>query len=260
MVILQLGINDAGIHISCNSFTLQKICQLCIDIFVSLLQNFGNDIIVAGGEPVRACLTSGAEIVDNRPRVINFGIAEAVTIVPIAQFVELIGSAVIGGHLGNFICGEAEIGVVLLVQHRIDNQIIQPAEDTFFCYAQDAGQETKGQAAIIFETAGEKPPHERNGIIVKSHQVPLLNGSVVLIYDNDGRAIIVLVQHGRKRLERRDIVGAVSSAGNNTLINGFLEVIASGAIGKVGVAQILFTNQSVRWAYVSSHVFRLDSL
>lgn len=129
---LQLGINDAGIHISCNSFTLQKICQLCIDIFVSLLQNFGNDIIVAGGEPVRACLTSGAEIVDNRPRVINFGIAEAVTIVPIAQFVELIGSAVIGGHLGNFICGEAEIGVVLLVQHRIDNQIIQPAEDTFF--------------------------------------------------------------------------------------------------------------------------------
>ena len=48
-IVLQLWINDAGIHISRNGFPLQKICQLCIDIFVSLLQNFGNDIIVAGG-------------------------------------------------------------------------------------------------------------------------------------------------------------------------------------------------------------------
>ena len=54
----------------------------------------------------------------------------------------------------------------------------------------------------------------------------------------------MLVQHGRKRFEGRNIIGAVSGPGNNTLINGFLEIIASGAGGKVGVAQILFTNQS----------------
>ena len=72
--------------------------QTVINLLVRLTKHFPDNIVAAGGDPEGPRLALVAEVVDHRPRIENLRLAEAVT-VPLANFIELIGSAVVFRHM-----------------------------------------------------------------------------------------------------------------------------------------------------------------
>ena len=73
-----------------------------------------------------------AEIIDDRPRVENFGIAEFISVIPFADFVVLIFCLIIACDFFDLINRKAEVFTVFRVQNRIDCKVVQSAENAFF--------------------------------------------------------------------------------------------------------------------------------
>ena len=76
--------------------------------------------------------------------------SKAVAVIPIAQLLILLSGIIIGCHFLNFIRGEAEILAITIFQDRVNLQIIQTAEDAFFCNAKNPCQKTKTQMIVVF--------------------------------------------------------------------------------------------------------------
>ena len=194
-IALDLRINHAGVDEGGEGLAVDQGGQTVINLLVRLGKHFPDNIVAAGGDPEGPRLTLVAEVVDHRPRVENLRLAEAVAVVPLANFVVLIGSAVVFRHLHHLVGGEAEVGAVFVVQHGVDGQVVHPAEDALLGHPQNAGEEAEGQVLIILEPAGKQVPHKPDDLVVIVLLIALLDGGVVLVNDDNGRNGIVLVQH-----------------------------------------------------------------
>ena len=151
-----MRINHARVDERRERFPIDKRGQPRINLLISFCQHFSNNVVAASGHPERPRFTFVAEIVDHRPRIEDIRLAEAVAIVPLADFVVLVGGTVICRHLFDFVSGKAKIGAVLVIQHGIDGQIVHPAEDTLLGHAQNACEEAKGQMLVVLEAAGKQ--------------------------------------------------------------------------------------------------------
>ena len=194
-IAFDLRIDHAGVDEGGEGLAVDQGGQTVINLLVRLGKHFPDNIVAAGGDPEGPRLALVAEVVDHRPRVENLRLAEAVAVVPPANFVVLIGSAVVFRHLHHLVGGEAEVGAVFVVQHGVDGQVVHPAEDALLCHPQNAGEEAEGQVLIILEPAGKQVPHKPDDLVVIVLLVALLDGGVVLVDDDNGRNGIVLVQH-----------------------------------------------------------------
>ena len=187
---------------------------------------FPDNIVAAGGDPEGPRLALVAEVVDHRPRVENFRLAEAVAVVPLAYFIELIVSTVVFRHLHHLVGGEAEVGAVFVVQHGVDGQVIHPAEDALLGHPQNAGEESEGQVLIILETAGKQVPHKPDDLVVIVLLIALLDGGVILVDDDNGRNGIVLVQHSGQVQQCRSQLNLVDLAVCQLFIGLFAILVA----------------------------------
>ena len=194
-IALDLRIDHAGVDEGGEGLAVDQGGQTVINLLVCLGKHFPDNIVASGGDPEGPRLTLVAEVVDHRPRVENFRLAEAVAVVPLANLVILIGSAVVFRHLHHLVGGEAEVGAVFVVQHGVDGQVVHPAEDALLGHPQNAGEEAEGKVLIILEPAGKQVPHKPDDLVVIVLLIALLDGGVILVDDDNGRNGIVLVQH-----------------------------------------------------------------
>ena len=97
-------------------------------------------------------------------------------------------------HFLDFLGGKSEVFTVLVVKNGVDRKVVQSAENAFFCYTENTGQEAKGKIAVILKTSGKKVSHKENNVVVKSFAVTLLNGSIVLINNDDSLNAVMLVE------------------------------------------------------------------
>ena len=97
---------------------------------------------------------------------------------------------------------EAEILAEALVQHGIDGQIVQAAENTLLRHAQNTREIAVRQMLVILEAAGKQIPHKGDGLVIEALRVSLLNGNVVFVNDDDRRDSVMNVQHLREHQKR----------------------------------------------------------
>ena len=63
-----------------------------------------------------------------------------------------------------------------MIKDRIDLQIVQAAENTFFCDTENASQEAVFQMLIILEGTRKQIADEQNNIVIEAAGMTLLNG------------------------------------------------------------------------------------
>ena len=217
-----MRINHACVDISCKRAAVDKRREAFVDFVVCFFNNLTDDVVASRGKPKCSRLTVIAEIVNNRPRVKNIRLAEAVAVIPFANLVELIRSTVVRRHFFYFVCSKSEIFAVFIIEDRIYCKVIQPTENAFFGNAENTCEETECQTLIILETAGQKITHKRDNIIVETVCVTALNWSVILINDDNSTLTVMFFQHFRQIQQRPLKVNSRKLFGHHFIVKIFL--------------------------------------
>ena len=152
-IVADLRINHAGVDVGSDGFPLNQQVQLVVHAIVRGRQNLADHGIAAGRLPVGARLAFVAEVVDDRPRIEDVGIAEAVAVVPFADLLVLVVGAVVMRHGLDLLVREAEVFAVAVVEDGVDLRVVQAAENAFLGDFEDPGQESERQMAVVLESA-----------------------------------------------------------------------------------------------------------
>ena len=140
---MDLRINHARVNVGTDGFPLNQEIQLLVHVVVRGRQDFPDHGIAAGRLPVCARLTLVAEIVDDRPRIEDIGVAEAIAVVPFAYFRILVFGLVILRHGLDFLVREAEVFAVSVFEDCVDLRVVQPAENALLGDLENPGQESE---------------------------------------------------------------------------------------------------------------------
>ena len=127
-----MRINDIGVDISQNRFSLQQLMEFFVDAFIGIRQDFTNDFIISSRLPKCPGLAFVAEIIDDRPGIEDFCLTKFVSIVSGANFIIFIFGMIIPCHLLDFFGSETEILAVFVIKDCVDLEIVQSTENTFF--------------------------------------------------------------------------------------------------------------------------------
>ena len=152
-IVADLRVDYAGVDVGCDGFPLNQQVQLVVHAIVRGRQNLADHGIAAGRLPVGARLAFVAEVVDDRPRIEDVGIAEAVAVVPFADLLILVVGAVVMRHGLDLLVREAEVFAVAVVEDGVDLRVVQAAENAFLGDFEDPGQESERQMAVVLESA-----------------------------------------------------------------------------------------------------------
>ena len=243
-IALELGIDHIGVDVGQEGLTLHQQFQLLQNVRGGAGEDFLDDVVAAGGEPESLGTAVIAEITDDRPGIENVGVAEAVAVVPLADFLILLRCAVIPCHLPHLVSGEAEILAVLLVQDGIDHQIVQTAEDAPLCHTEDASEEAIAYVRIILQTTGEEVAHEAGGLFAEAPHMSMMDGDIVLIDDDDGCHIVVGVEHPGQIFKGHGHIYPVGGA-VQVLCQRCLFVLAQAAAGQKFAVPLEFVPQEL---------------
>ena len=196
-----LRINDTCIYISQEGFTLQKRLQTFIDICTGFREHFSDDLIAAGGLPIGTGTAVIAEVIDQGPGIENLIFAKTIPVIPFAEFIIMIGCAVVCGHFPHLLRRETEVSAVFLIQDGVDGQIIESTEDAFFRHTENTGHKTEGKMSVVLQSPRKQIAHEKDNLIIKAFAVSLLDWRIIFVDDDDRSRQIVFMKHFRQRQE-----------------------------------------------------------
>ena len=101
-IILDLRINDTGVNVRNKGFALHQQLQTLHNIRRCRSQHLTDDVIASGGLPECFGTAVIIEVSNDRPGIKNLGIAEKVTIIPIAELLIFIRSMIVVRHFMYF--------------------------------------------------------------------------------------------------------------------------------------------------------------
>ena len=105
---------------------------------------------------------------------------------------------IIACDIFDFICRKTEVFAVFRVQNRIDCKVVQPAENAFFCYAENACKEAVCQVLIVLQSAGKQVAHKPDNFVIKALDMSLLDRRIVFVDNNNRRNTVIFVKHHRQ--------------------------------------------------------------
>ncbi len=136
-----------------------------------MLEQVLDQIVRARRQPVRPeQLVLSVEEAQDGPGVIDGLTAEDIAVVERAHTLEHLGQASLFEQRGHLGLGEAEAGVELGGEHRIDSQIIKAREDALARDAQDAREHGLEQVRVPLEALrqeGAKEVQDGRGVAVQ---------------------------------------------------------------------------------------------
>ena len=190
-----MRVDYAGVDIGDDGFAGDQGGELLIDVLVCLGNDLTNDLIAAGGQPECFWFAAAVKVVDHGPGVEDFRFAKPIAVIPFADLIILLRHRVVRRHLLHLVRGKSEVCAVLVVQNRIDGDVVESAENALLGNAKDTGEEPKGEVRVILQASGEQVAHEANDLVVVTKGMPLLDRGVVLIDDNNGCNLIMGMEH-----------------------------------------------------------------
>ena len=194
-----MRVNHACVDVGSDGFSLNQQVQLVVHAVIRGRQYLADHGIASGRLPVGTRLAFVTEVVNDRPRIEDVGIAEAVAVVPFANLLVLVVGAVVMRHGLDLLVREAEVFAVSVVEDCVDLRVVQTTENAFLGDLENPSQESERQMAVVLESTRKEVSHEVDDGIVEAPHMALMNGRVVFVHDDDRRDPVMLMEQLGKR-------------------------------------------------------------
>ena len=137
-IIPDFGIDNRGVHIRGNHLSLHQFAEIVCSLIVCLRNDLSDDAVISRGLPIGFCRAILIHIIENGPGIENVRIAKAIAVIPLADLLILIRSAVILHDVSDLVFGKAEIFTVAVFENGVYLQVVETAENAFLCHTKNA--------------------------------------------------------------------------------------------------------------------------